>query len=100
MHAGRQSLQFLVHDGGRSFDEHARLLFSLAVQLVENRVEALAALNFERHGGAGGEPAQMPDDFIPVCQSVLADGLADERLQDLLGAPPSDAKGKFGSGSI
>ena len=32
----------------------------------------------------------MPDDFLPVGQSVLADHLADQRLQDLLGATAAD----------
>ena len=95
MHAGGQAVERLVHDGGGSFDEHARLLFLRAVQPVENRVQAVPALHFERHGLARGEPAEMADDFFPVGKSVFADGPADERPQYLLSAAAADAERKF-----
>ena len=100
MHAGRQSLEFLVHDGGRGFDENAWVLLSFAVQLVENRVEAVPALNFEAHGLTRCQAAEMPDDLLPVGQPIFADRLADQRLQDLLGAPAADAEYKFERGAI
>jgi hypothetical protein len=53
-------------------------------------MEALAAFHFERHGITGRQCPEMPDDFFPIGEAVFADGLADERLQDLLGAPAAD----------
>ena len=94
MNSRGQGIELLIDHGGGRLDQDPRP-FCLTVQVIENRMEAFAALSFVGHGLAGRQMAEMADEFLPVRKPTFADCPADERLQDLLGTAPSDAERKF-----
>jgi len=57
-------------------------------------VEAVSTRHFKDHGLTSRQRAQMLDYLIPIGYSVLADGLAYERLEDLLSPPTPSANSR------
>ena len=100
MHARRQGFEFLIDEGGRSFDQDPRLLFGAPVQLIEKDVEPLTALLFEVRGIACSQVPEMGDNIFFCRQAVLAQCLPHQRLQDLLCPASADAENKFERGAI
>jgi hypothetical protein len=100
MYARGKGIEFLVDDGRRGSNEHTRLLPGLEVKFVQQGVESFAALFFEVGGLACGQMPQVGDHIFPHRQTVFAQCPAHERLEDLLGAPPSDAEHGLERGAV
>lgn len=95
MHSGRKRLQLLMEDGGRGFDQNARLLFRVAVKLIEKQMQAPPTLLFKRRRISRRQMPQMSEDILFICQAVFTEPPADERLQDLLSAAAPHAEHKL-----
>lgn len=63
-------------------------------------METLPPLFFEVGGLAGREVSEVPDDIVPIGEAIFPDGQADQRLQNLLGAPTADAECQFERGAV
>src|SRR6185312_1033403 len=75
-HALRQIIEFLPLNCRRGIDQDPRLFPSLPPHLLEQRVEASLPPFFVISWFAVRQPSKMPDQLIPIGQSVFANRVA------------------------
>src|SRR5689334_14780690 len=94
LHARRKAGEFLSNNGAGRLDQQMRLLQASPAETFEGGRQPAASLALVITRLAGGDPAEMGNQFLPVGQAVGAEAFGNARRQDLLGAPAAHTEQK------